>query len=103
MPLYPSLVLEVRSAPRVPTFHNSNIVGPSSGFNPGLGSASKEEQKLLLEGGIMFIPPRSMTPNVEKGMSTFYKLLLLLLLFGFFWFLEWLAFVVFILSSSLCV
>jgi len=63
----------------------------------------KEEKKLLLEGGMMFIPPRSMTPNVEKGMSTFYKLLLLLFLFGFFLFLEWLAFVVFILSSSLCV
>jgi len=33
-------VLEVESVPQVPTFSQLNIVGPLSGFHPGLGSAS---------------------------------------------------------------
>jgi hypothetical protein len=51
MPLYPSLVLEVRSDPQVPTFRNSTYLDPQMGLIKDLGV----RQQLLANGVQMII------------------------------------------------
>jgi len=43
-PLYPPFSVGSWERPSSPNFPQLNIVGPSNGFNPGLGSASKNVQ-----------------------------------------------------------